>query len=128
MYATRYRSTTFADGGAFPVSLRALLSRGIQRIHETGRRSHERVIGGIVFDGGTFPQRFTRTLKRRWKRSAKNSGTDLLGAIAQRPEHCRHLRKPAPGAPPIRRWVEEEVIDAEIIRVNRAPVTEEDLP
>jgi len=67
MATTRYRSNTLADGGAFPVSLRALLHAGVQ-VKREQRSSEGRIVGGIVFDGGSFPQRLSHSLSRLRRR------------------------------------------------------------
>lgn len=64
MATTRFSASTLTDGGAFPVSLRDLLRASIQG-KGAHRRSQGRVVGGVVVDGGSFPQRLSRSLNPR---------------------------------------------------------------
>jgi hypothetical protein len=69
MATPRYSSNAFTDGGAFPVSLRALLRAGTEGKREPERSSNGRVVGSIFFDGGTFPHRLSHFLNRLLPRS-----------------------------------------------------------
>nr|MBS0020835.1 hypothetical protein [Gammaproteobacteria bacterium] len=125
MATTRFSASTLTDGGAFPVSLRALLRASIQ-----GKRAHRRspghVVGGVVFDGGSFPQRLSRSLnpRRRRYRAAPLVASPEPGAPQQT---RRWKRRDCVPTEALRndRLHELSIIEAEVIHISQAPVADD---
>lgn len=84
MATTRYNLKILVDGGAFPVSLRALFRARLEETHVPKSGGRGQLIGGIVFDGGSFPQRLGHALARFRKRPQTAPQVESLRTIAKR--------------------------------------------
>ena len=125
MATTRFSASTLTDGGAFPVSLRDLLRASIQgtRAH---RRSQGRVVGGVVVDGGSFPQRLSRSLNPRRPRYRAAPLVVFPEPAAPQQTRCWKRRDSVPTEARRNDRVHElSIIEAEVIHLSQAPVADD---
>lgn len=127
MTTARYSSNSLADGGAFPVSLRALLRTSIQEQRVPESRSKGRAVGGIVFDGGSFPHRLSRSLNRLRGRSRTGSRVESPKPSTQGQEAGRWKRLEAVPIEALEhdRMHELNIIEAEVIHISQMPVAQD---